>query len=156
MIIDSTQIKKIIRFPIFYLLLIISICSCSINYKNVSIGDKVYFRFMKKTKYNITHGYYKKHYIAKENGVEYQLSLDDKGYVAAVYVYDNTFRTPEGYKVGDSLSKIQSETGLSLIETYWIDYIELASGWQAIFRSPYHFRNSDTDDVFYYRLWPYE
>jgi hypothetical protein len=68
------------------------------------------------------------------NGIRYFVASIDHRHVAYVSTRDPLFATPEGVRVGDSLSDVRGKGGsVVLPETGWRFFSRLPSGWNTVF-----------------------
>jgi len=64
--------------------------------------------------------------------IAFAVGVDGKNRIVWISTTDETFRTPEGLAVGDSLESVLGIEGRRIVtESGWAWYVPLASGWNA-------------------------
>ena len=72
-----------------------------------------------------------------ENGQAFVLGFDALKRVAFIETTDTSFRSPEGLTVGSTRHQVEKAGALpAVLEAGWAHYMELPSGWSAVFESP--------------------
>lgn len=83
-------------------------------------------------------------YNGRTDSMEYSIGTDDRGRIIFIRTTEPSFVSPEGVKIGTTVSQLLSDAKLRVTEeTGWAWYVPLPSGWNAQLMSP----ESDTDPL---------
>jgi len=121
-----------------FVFLILLFISCSVSKDeaiSLDIGDKIPNSAIDKNMYYITTSSQAEEvYSYEENNITFDVMTDRKGYITFLKPTDNSFQTPCGIKVGDSLVKVQKISQKKLKKMPgWGYFISLSHGWFARF-----------------------
>jgi hypothetical protein len=72
-------------------------------------------------------------WVTRVDGIEYELGVDDSGYVKYIQALDTAFVTPEGLSVRNTLEDVRDFTEEEIVcYRGWLCYVRLPSGWKAV------------------------
>jgi len=82
-------------------------------------------------------------YVSKYNNIEYDIAVDDQNIIIYIGTQDSNFVTEDKLRVGDPLA-LALENAISelMLESGWAYYVELKSGWKAMFTTGPHMTDS--------------
>jgi hypothetical protein len=142
---------KIIKNNKYFIFLIICLfnfqCSSTIDfeknsnidsYDDLFIGKKIFydgFNVQNNTILLISSSQFWPYFDKTIDGIKYSIAYNpDTKTITYISTQDPLFKSPDGYKIGDTFSTFNDDLRKKIIqETGWAYFIKLPSGWNAAF-----------------------